>query len=79
MRELFDAIHDAIHDTYRPECYYKKHTAIRAKDYIQFLERWVDQIYGMITMMRVTRRSLSGVVRQMNDGVWRCGCDEVWA
>jgi hypothetical protein len=41
MRELFDA----IHDTYRPERYNKKYTAIRAKDYIQFLEWRVDQIY----------------------------------
>lgn len=65
MRELFDA----IHDTYRPERYNKKHTAIRAKDYIQFLERRIDQIYGMITIMGVTPQSLCDIIRQMNNGV----------
>jgi hypothetical protein len=65
MRELFDA----IHHTYRPERYNKKHTAIHAKDYIQFLERRIDQIYRMITMMGVTAQSLSNIIRQMNNGV----------
>jgi hypothetical protein len=65
MRELFDAIHHA----YRPEGYNKKHTAIHAKDYIQFLERRIDQTYRMITIMGVTRQSLSNIITQMNDGV----------
>jgi hypothetical protein len=65
MRELFDAIHHA----YRPERYSTKHTAIHAKDYIQFLERRIDQTYRMITIMGVTPQSLSNIIRQVNDGV----------
>jgi hypothetical protein len=65
MQELFGA----IHHTYQPERYSKKHTAIRAKDYIQFLEHRLDQTYRMITMMGVVPESLGKMIGQMNDGV----------
>ena len=65
MRELFNVMPAAR----QPEQFNHKHTAIHAKNYIDFLRRRIGDFYMMFQLMGVTRESLLNMVGKIDSGM----------